>query len=244
MSKFAQVKMMSSLKFMSNPAIPVEWLDGHPAFESGDGGLVRGYLRMLRGAIQAEMAGVLPSTSHALAEISGLKEQKVIECWEILTHGWMLTADGNLQHDGVARRCESFARDFSEEIAAINSRVVALEGAFEISASGHEPKPVRSKQSAPRALPKSFALSDSLSGWLELERGIASAVQRQFLFDKFIERSRLHKHGDWDAAFKSSVPDLLSVYGLPPATDGSRPVFGSRARANQKRQVAQGAAAA
>ncbi len=210
---------------------------------------MRGYLRMLRGAIRAEIAGVLPSTSHALAEISGLKEERVIECWETLTHGWMLTADGNLQHDGVAKRCDSFVREFSEEVAEINSRIAGLEGAFEMSLSGHEPRLAKSKQPVPRALPKNFALTAPLSCWLEAERGIVSPAQKQFLFDKFVEQSRLLRYVDWDEAFKHCVTDLLSVHGLPSAVDAALreaipPVFGSRARANQKRQVAQGAAAA
>ena len=119
---------MRSLSFLMSPALQPEWLLGNAAYESFDGAVVRAYLEMLKTAMRAPVAGVIPARSEALAAACGLAEEKLILNWEILTKGWILTPDGNLYHDGVAKYCAWLCEQFGEQIDEIHSRRTLVEG--------------------------------------------------------------------------------------------------------------------
>lgn len=123
---------MRSLSFLVNPVLQSEWLRGNAAYESCDGVIVRAYLEMLKTAMRAPVAGEIPARSEVLAAACGLTEEKLIANWEILTMGWILTPDGNLYHDGVAKYCLWLYGQFSEQIDAIHSQCALVEGGAQL----------------------------------------------------------------------------------------------------------------
>lgn len=132
---------MHNLFFLINPVLRCEWLHGQPAYECNDGALVRACMEMLKAGVRAMVPGELPSDSAKLAQICGIEEEKVIDHWEALTHGWVLTTDGNLRHDGVAKYCHSMMARFGDKIEEIHARIADLEGCAQMLADGPmEPK--------------------------------------------------------------------------------------------------------
>lgn len=234
---------MNCLSFLSNPSVLAEWTDGHPAFECANGAVVRGYLRMLKEAVRAREPGVLPSSSVALAEVTGLREAEVIEMWDVLTNGWVLTNDGNLQHDGVAKHCTAFIREFNEDVNRVHAQIREVEVQFQLSASGAVSK---ARKAVLRQLPKGFNLTDAHVRWLEKFRGIVDPIHHRFLMDRFLAdaRAKDQRFVDWDAAFTGNVDMLIRDFGLPAIprahpVEGqllTRPIFGSRSRPNAQEQ--------
>lgn len=85
-------------------------------------------MEMLKAGVRALVPGEIPSDSAKLAQICGIDETKVIDHWEALTHGWILTSDGNLYHDGVANYCALLIARFGDKIDEIQMRIADLEG--------------------------------------------------------------------------------------------------------------------
>lgn len=254
---------MPDLSPIMNPPIRQEWLDGHPAYESGNAELVRAYLRLLKSAFRATVPGTINASSTAIAMASGLSDEDVVIHWECLTSGWILQEDGLLHHEGVAKLCAEVEDQYGEQLMDLRVRLVAAEVAALAIANGvsvKSKKPGRKAQPK-RGLPENFGLTPDIVRWLSDERGVTHPYHQQFLMDGFINyaQSKAPVYADWDAAFKSNVdmtlrscrqlpmppgegaPEPHSAHASPPFGSRQRPSFGAPqvARQNALRSTAE-----
>ena len=204
---------MPDLSLISNPPVRQEWLDGHPAFESGNADLVRAYLRLLKAAFRATVPGAINASCATIATACGLTEEGVVLHWECLTSGWILKEDGCLHHEGVANLCSEIEDQYGEQLMDLRVRIAAAEVAALAVANGVSVKPKRPgrKAQGKRGLPADFGLTPELVAWLSKERGITHPFHHQFLMDGFVNyaRSKAPIYADWDGAFKSNVDMTL-----------------------------------
>lgn len=210
-----------SMHFLANPPLRGEWLEGHPAYESKDGDLVRAHVALCREAFRA--GGLLASSTETIAKICGVTEDRVISTWDVLMSGWVLQEDGRLKMEAIALAADEFQRANATALEAMRVQLTSLEaqGSLALLPADGASLPVVPGQlvgvkagrraAAKTGLPVGFGLTPDLARWLSVERGIVEPYHHQYLMDGFVAyaQSKTPLYADWTAAFKANVDMAL-----------------------------------
>lgn len=215
------------MHFLSNPPLRREWLDGHPAYESTEGDLVRAHVALCREAFKA--GGFVASDPSVIASICRLREERVLAMWDLLMDGWVVQEDGRLKFAAIAVAAQDFQRANAQALQAVSEQISGLEAQASLEFDGHVNPVVRQapipattvaaaqltkpgRRPAPkRGLPDDFGLTPELEKWLSEERGIGEPYHHKFLMDGFIfyAKAKQPLYADWEAAFKQNIDMAL-----------------------------------